>query len=432
LDPVDYATQLQDEHNRLERFGTEGVEISVAASFNLSYERLAPEAARVFRLLAVFPATFDAAAEEIVCADAEHLQLRDLVRRNLVLYDQSTKRYRLHDLARLFADAKLNAKERTVGQKRFAMHYKDVLEASNNLYLEGGESLLRGLAFFDLEWANIQTGHAWVAARTDVADAEVAQLGMTYPNTGVYVLDLRQHSREQIRWLEIALAVARRFQDRAGEARTLGNLGVAYGILGETQRAIQFFEQILVIHRELGDRKHEGNDLCNLGNAYAGLGQTSRANNFYEEALRIHREIGDRRGEGNALCNLGLAYIDLDETQRAIQFFQQALLIFSEIGDRRSEGALRNNLGLAYKKLGETRLATQFYEQRLIIAREIGDRRGEGDALWNISLALDQLRERVQAIQHAEQALTIYEQIEDPATPKVRAQLAAWREQTNT
>jgi len=62
----------------------------------------------------------------------------------------------------------------------------------------------------------------------------------------------------------------------------------------------------------------------------------------------------------------------------------------------------------------------------------IGDRRGEGSDLWNVSLALDQLGERAQAIQHAEQALPIFEQIEDPKATKVRAQLAEWREQTNT
>ena len=119
LDPLDYAAQLQDERSRLERIGTEGVEIDVAASFNLSYERLASEAARVFRLLSVFPATFDAAAEEVVCADAGHVQLSDLVRRSLVLYDENTKRYRLHDLARLFAHAKLSAEERAVGEETF-------------------------------------------------------------------------------------------------------------------------------------------------------------------------------------------------------------------------------------------------------------------------------------------------------------------------
>ncbi|HEX5604057.1 MAG TPA: tetratricopeptide repeat protein [Pyrinomonadaceae bacterium] len=432
LDPAGYAVQLQDERSRLERIGTEGVEIDVAASFNLSYARLASEAARIFRLLSVFPATFAAAAEEVVCSDAEHVQLSDLVRRSLVLYDESTKRYRLHDLARLFVDAKLSADERAVGQKRFATHYKDVLAAAKKLYKEGGESLLRGLALFDLEWGNIQTGHAWVAAQADAADADVTRLGMAYPDAGVYLLYLRQHSREWISWLEIALAAARRLQDREGEGIALGNLGTAYKNLGETRRAIQFYEQRLTIAREIGDHRGEGNALGNLGTAYKNLGETSRAIQFYEQRLPIAREIGDRRGEGNALGNLGIAYAVLGEPHRAIEFHEQALPVLREIGDRRGEGAVLGNLGLTYNNLGETRRAMQFYEQALAIARQIGDRRGEGNTLWNTSLALDQLDERVQAIQYAEQALTIYEQIEDPNTAKVREQLAAWREQTNT
>jgi tetratricopeptide (TPR) repeat protein len=472
LDPADYAVQLQDERSRLERIGTECVEISVAASFNLSYVRLPTEAARVFRLLSVFPATFDATAEEVVCADAGHVQLSDLVRRNLVLYDEDTRRYRLHDLAELFADTKLSVEERAVGQKRFATHYKNVLAAAKELYKKGGESLLRGLALFDLEWGNIQAGHAWVAAQADAADADVDRLGMAYPDAGVYVLSLRRHPREQIRWLEIALAAARKLKDRKSEGNALGNLGIAYKNLGETRRAIQLFEQQLIIVREIGDRRGESNALGNLGNVYKNRGEIRRAIQFHEQTLAIVREIGDRRGEGNALGNLGIAYKNLGQTRRAIQFHEQTLAIVRETGDRRGEGNALGNLGIAYKNLGETRRAIQFYEQyltiareigdrrgegnalgnlgiafadlrethraiqfyeqRLTIAREIGDRRGEGNSLWNISLALRELGEGAQAIHHAEQALAIYEQIENPHAAQVRAQLAEWREQTNT
>jgi tetratricopeptide (TPR) repeat protein len=431
LDPADYAVQLQDERSRLERIGTEGVEISVAASFNLSYARLASEAAHVFRLLSVFPATFDAAAEEVVCADEGHVQLSDLVRRSLVLFDEDTKRYRLHDLSRLFADTKLNVEERAAGQKRFATNYKDVLAATQELYIEGGESLLRGLALFDLEWGNIQAGHAWLEAQIGTTDADVVRLGMLYANSGWDVLDLRQHSRERIHWLEIALVATRELKERIAEAATLGNLGIAYARLGEAQRAIELFEQTLFIDREIGDRGHEGNTLGNLGLVYFNLGEIRRAIQFFEQQLAIAREIGYRRGEGNALASLGNVYAALGEFDGAIQFCEQRLTIAREIGDRRGEGNTLGTLGVAYKNLGETHRALQFYEQHLIIAREIGDRIGEGAALWNMSLALDQLGERAQAIQHAEQALTILEQIEDPNAAKVRAQLAAWREQTN-
>ncbi|HKP81360.1 MAG TPA: tetratricopeptide repeat protein [Pyrinomonadaceae bacterium] len=429
LDPLDYTTQLTNERNRLELLNTEEVEIGVAASFNLSYERLAPEAARVFRMLSVFPSTFDATAAEVVCDDKGHVCLSDLVRRSLVLYDASTKRYRLHDLARLFAATKLSAAEHTVGEKRHATHYIDVLAIANELYQEGSASLVRGLALVDLEFGNIQAGHTYAAAQGVKVDDDMARLAMLYPNTGVYVLYLRQHARERIRWLEIALAAVKRLKNGEGEGATLSNLGNAYADLGENKSAIQFYERALVIFREIGDRTGEGAALGNIGLAYITLGETQRAIQFFEQALLIDSEIGDRRGEGNALGNLGIAYTNLDETQRAIQFYELALVIFREIGDRRREGYLLNNLGNAYYHLGDTQRAIQFYEQRLVIAREIGDRRGEGTVLGNMSGVLTELGKRAEAIQYAEQSLRILEQLEDPFALGVRALLAAWGEE---
>lgn len=432
LDPADYAAQLQDEHSRLERIGTEGIEIDVAASFNLSYARLTTEAARVFRLLSVFPATFDAEAEEVVCADAEHVQLSELVRRSLVLYDEGTKRYRLHELARLFADKNLNTEERAAGSKRHAIHYKDVLSVSNDLYFQCGAAQSRGLALFDLEWGNIQAGHTWIVAQGVETKEDLARLGMVYPNSGAEVLHLRQPPRDRIRWLEIALTAARRLKDRAHEYASLGNLGLGYADLGETRGAIQFFEQVLLIVREFGGERSEGNVLNNLGLAYTNLGENKRAIQFFEQYLTIARESGDRRGEGIALNNLGTVYHDnLGEIKNSIQFFEQYFAIAGEIGDRHGEGIALGNLGLAHARLNETKRAIQFFERQLIVVREIGDRKGEGDALWNMSLALHKLGKRSQALEHGELSLRIQEQIEDPFVPKARAQLAEWREQTN-
>jgi tetratricopeptide (TPR) repeat protein len=465
LSAADYVRRLQDRQQRLQL---------IEASLSLSYELLSETLRERWRWLAVFPDTFAShSAAEVweVEGDQAMYLLGELMATSMVEWNETSGRYRLHDLGRLFADAKLTAEERLVGQKRFATHYRNVLALANEQYLKGGESLLRGLAFFDLEWGNIQGGHAWVVAQGGAADEDAAQLGLSYPDVGVHVLDLRQHSREQIRWMEIALVAARRFQDRAGESgmlcnlgtayarlgetrcamqffeqalhitreigdhrgegSCLGNLGNVYSALGETHRAIQFFEQTLLIHREIGDRRGEGADLSNLGIEYATLGETRRAIQFYEQSLLIDREIGDLRGEGNVLGCLGLAYAEMGETRRAIEFYEQQLTIVREIGDRRGESNALGSLGIEYADLGETRRAMQFFEQSLLIEREIGNRRGEGNSLWNMSRALDQLGDRAQAIQYAEQALTIREQIEDPRAAQVRAQLAAWRAQTN-
>ena len=148
LPPHRYAEQLRDERQRLQRLGEEGVEISVEASLNLSYASLEPEAAHVFRQLAVFPGSFDAGAEEVVCNDPEHKSLSELLRRSLVEYDGAADRYRLHDLTRLFAASRQSDQERGHAERRHAAHYLEVASAAQRLYLKGGDAILAGPGLF--------------------------------------------------------------------------------------------------------------------------------------------------------------------------------------------------------------------------------------------------------------------------------------------
>jgi tetratricopeptide (TPR) repeat protein len=426
LAPKTYAEQLQDERTRLENIGAEGVDRGVEASFGLSYARLAPDAARVFRQLAVFPASFDARAEETVCEDPGHKHLSELLRRNLVRYNAETQRYSLHDLARLFAESRMSDGEGHATRMRHAAHYLTVFWECDAFYKKGGDAIKNAIALFDVERRNIEAGQEW-ACRHSSGDEAAAWLCNEYPNAGVYVLHLRQHPREFISWFEAALAAARQLRDRASEGTHSINLGNAYDALGETRRAIEFYERALQLSREIGDRFSENSALGSLGNAYADLGETRRAVEFHEQALQLSREVGDRRREGEDLGNLGRIYADLGETRRAVEFCEQALIIAREIGDRRSEGAILGNLGISYAELGDRRRAIEFYEQRLVIAREIGDRRGQGIVLFNIGLTLKILGDRAKAIEHVEAALKICEQIESPLAERARAVLKVWR-----
>jgi tetratricopeptide (TPR) repeat protein len=470
LSPEDYARSLQDERSRLERIdkGSKGGgEIGVQASLHRSYSRLDSKAARVFRMLSVFPLEFDSQAEERICQDEDHEQLSELLRWNLVDYQDESKRYRLHDLVRIFASHKLmeidGEAARNEARQRYAEHFRDVLSFATELYKKG--SVLAGLNAFDLERINIESAWAWAKENLSRGNA-AASICSSFLN-GPYLLELRQHPRERISWLETALAASRRLNDRSMEGAHLGNLGNAYADLGDSCKAIEYYEQALAIDREIGDKRNEGAWLGNLGSAYADLGDSRKAIEYYEQALAIDREIGDkrnegawlgnlgvayknlgdarqaieyyeqhltiareisdRRGEGNALGNLGNAYAALGDARKAIEYYEQTRVIFHEIGDRRGEGAILGNLGVSYRDLGDARKAIEYYEQRLVIAREIGDRRGEGNALFNSSLALYELGKHSEAIKNAEIVLEIYRQIESPNVARVEQQLANWR-----
>jgi len=207
-------------------------------------------------------------------------------------------RYHLHDLARLFAASRLSDGDRAAGQSRHAAHYEALLRAANELYMQGDESIERGLALFDLEWPNVQAGQAWAAARAQHDDA-AAHLCNAYPDAGAYCLGLRQHSREQIHWLEAALAAARRLKHRAAEGAHLGNLGNAYADLGEVGRAVEYYEQALAIAREIGDRRGEGNHSWNLGLLYEES-DPARAAELMQVCVDFEREIGHPDAEPDA------------------------------------------------------------------------------------------------------------------------------------
>lgn len=393
LSPSAYARRLHEGKERLD---------PVEASLDLSYELLSEERRRLWRLLTAFASTFEASAVAAVwemAADPAQDALGELVRCSLVEWDAKEERYRLHDLARRFAERRLAADERDAVQRRHAEHFLKVLWEADRLYLEGGPggaSMRQALRLFDREWDNLQTGQAWAAARYR-DDRDAARICSSYANAGAYLLDLRRHPRDQIRWLEPALAAARLREDRAEQQIHLGNLGNAFAYLGEPRRAIELYEQRLAIAREIGDRRGEGYALGLIGLAYADLGEHRRAIEFHDRRLTISREVGDRRGEGKSLCYLGNSYSALGEPQRAIEFYEQHLAISREVGDRRGEGTALGNLGIAHASLGELQRATDLYQQRLAIADEIGDRRGAAEDSWNLGQQLAQRNDLARA-----------------------------------
>lgn len=468
LRPSRYLEEIRSERTRLERIGKEGVERDVEASFGLSYSRLPPAMASIFCRLSVFPADFDAAAEEVVCLDEGHRHLSELVRWSLVDYQPSDGdgRYHLHDLGRIFAASRLDARDKAQTEQRHAEIYLSVLSNANALYDQGKENTFKGLELFDIEWENIHAGQSWSEENAKENDAAAAFCS-AYPRAGFYLLGLRQHPREAIRWLEPALIAARKLKDRKEEGAHIGRIGRAYAHLGEIRKAISYCELAIEIARESGGRSVEGWALDNMGSAYRKLGEPEKAINYCSEHLKIAREIGDCRGEGTALGNIGQAYAYMGEQRKAIGYYEQHLAISRTRGNRRGERDALGNLGVAFAALGDFQEAIKYYHKTLEISNEMNDKRGKGDvlgnlaaafvalrepikaidcsklalknsreigdryreanALFNMSLAQECLGKRSEAVKLAKEALAIYEQIESPEAEKVRRKLAEWQ-----
>ncbi len=250
-----YLAELKSTKGRLEtlaksRAGAELItEPDVLATFELSYNQLKDEEKKNWRALGVFPAPFDGSAAAAVWGigdeETDNL-LAVFMRYSLAEYNETSARYELHDLLAEYARSQMQSGEEQEICLKHATHYKDILSAADDLYLKGNDNILVGLRLFDMEWEHIRTGQAWAVA-TMINNRVSSELCIAYSDAGAYVLNLRQHPREKIRWLELAISASREIGDRRGEGADLGNLGNTYHGLGEEEKGIELVKQALVI-----------------------------------------------------------------------------------------------------------------------------------------------------------------------------------------
>ena len=111
-------------------------------------------------------------------------------------------------------------------------------------------------------------------------------------------------------------------------------LAAVYSALGDKRKALDFYEQALPLMRQVGDRAGEARTLNNIGVVYTALGDKHKALDFYEQALLLHRQVGDRGDEATTLNNIGAVYSDLGDKHKALDFYEQALLLQRQVGAR--------------------------------------------------------------------------------------------------
>jgi tetratricopeptide (TPR) repeat protein len=406
LEPADYLQRLRRDSTRLGL-----VDTVLAASHALLPEALATR----WCALGIFPAAFDGAAaaavwavdgadEDAVLAAGDDLS--ELARRGLLEWDAASARYRLHDLVRVYVQARLSAETRETLARRHAGHYVHVLAAAERTFSDPAAGALAGLARYDGDAANIAAGQAWTVARAGVGE-HADRLGAGYALAGAECLALRLHPREHLAWLSQGLAAARRLGNRPVEGACLDQLGNVCAALGDLEGAVECHRQSVAIAREVDDPGAEGAGLSNLGNALSALGRLDEALVCQRRAVELAREAGDRAAEGLRLGTLGATYLELEDVAAAADCFEQALPLVRESGDRVSESTTLGNLANARESLGEHAAAVPLYEEALAIARELGDRRDEGVYLGDLGNAHYRLGDLDAAVAAYEGALDI-------------------------
>ena len=223
-------------------------------------------------------------------------------------------------------------------------------------------------------------------------------------------LDHQGDYRAALQAYEVALASARRAQDRALCVSVMAMRLICQNRLGELSAAAAAAQEVLACAHEVNEVTR-AKALSNLAVYYVESGDLARAAQLHSEQADINHQLGDRGAEANALVNLGYDYVCLGMPAAARPPLEQAIKILQAIGARREIAYARLNLGLAYWRSGESQAARQVLEQVQGELAALGDVFARAAGLSYLGLAHEQSGDVAGAIERFAQAREMFNAI---------------------
>jgi tetratricopeptide (TPR) repeat protein len=423
--------RLSDVRRRLAELGMG--DLSVRASFHLSYRALPDQHARAFRLLALWPgADFHPWVCVVLLGLEPHIVqqiLDDLVMAQLIEPGVTPGRYRMHDLLRLFAYEQFVEEETLADQDAaWILLLKATLtlvrnmvaalqrsEPVSNQELENRSESATALHLLDAERANLIAMVNQAAARGPIEIS--CQLSAALSK----FLDYRAYRIELCEMTETVYKSSQAAGDRAAQSQAWKDLFHAYlgddrlndaeKILGEYLSFVQesddrrvrtnyildliqvyklrkrsddaeyLLMECLTAVRNLNDEHYEAVFLRSLGDLYRGLGRLSDAEEALTSSLAISRKHNHLIHVAEELRTLAQVYFDqgrADDSERALV---ELLAMDRRSRLRHHEAKTLTDLAHSYERCSHEHNGESSLMEALAIFRELGDRRCEVNTL---------------------------------------------------
>ncbi|MEU6162394.1 helix-turn-helix domain-containing protein [Streptomyces sp. NPDC047130] len=404
--------RLSDEGRRLRALSAG--DARVEAAFELSYRQLSAEAARMLRLLSLVPGPdmtveYGACSAEVDVFEAEDV-MEELVESGL-LQATSDGRYRLHDLVRLFARARLaleeTSEEREAAESRLRAWLLGTAVVAGRWYKPAYGApppSWRGLvplrnAEEAREWLRSEAP-SWLAALRAAAEkgehGRVVEVGdamewfcdlwvfwghwsEVYEVTGrsaaalgdpdIQAFHLNMHAwaliecdhryREAVERAEAGLYHARLVGDVAQQASALSHAAVAHRKLGEGEEAADKARASVELYEGTDDREGWLGAMVTWGSCLRSLGRVAEA---HAQHLRIvafldapDRPVGEHLAgmvRAHTAYALGLDHALLGRWDDAVECHRDALARFRSVGMPHMQASALLGMGEAMIELG--------------------------------------------------------------------------------
>ncbi|PAZ14939.1 hypothetical protein CLM62_16350 [Streptomyces sp. SA15] len=427
----------------------------------LRYTDQSETARRLLRRLALAGrASLGAAAAAALLATDEAEATRHLValsRAGLIDHVRGS-RYRLHDLVRAFAHARLldeeEPAERTAAQERLIVNYADLADSvlrlvDGNMSTRSDRFSPHGFHSLDeaLRWLDDESSFITAALRhaEDVNQAAVLNLLGALCDYCLLRGDLYRLGEIS----ELAQAVDQGLLVRSVQWRT----GIAARQLGELDKARTTLTSVVDLYMEAHHDAGAARALCSLGitlhhqgnlteaaarlrealdlqaapqlatdrawtmHALAAVerdrARLAQALDLLTESLVLHRRGESVHGEAWAHFQLGQLGLRMGDVPRAEQELRTALELYGRTRDARGEAWALTQLARARLVAGDASAAVDALRQAAARHRDNEDARGEAWTVYYLGQALEETGDLDQAVRELERSRTMFSRIRD-------------------
>ncbi|GAA2907159.1 BTAD domain-containing putative transcriptional regulator [Streptosporangium fragile] len=423
--PARLARRLADERRRLDELSYG--QLTVRASFALSYRDLSAEAALMFRRLGLLEAPDFASWAGAALLDIDDLEAEDLIDQlvDAQLLEVAGRdgadqvRYRFHDLVRLYARERAHAEEpaedRLAAVTRALGCWLALAEDAHQREYGGAFTQLHGtvprwrpadvdgLLERPLDWLDAERG-ALVAAVSQAARLGASELCWDLAVTATTLFEARSYFDDWRTSHETALATARAAGDLRGEAAVLCSMSSMHLFQQVPGRAGECLGEARERFERLGDRYGLALTLRNASLLDRLAGRFGAALDGFAVAKKIFAEVGDRFAEAHVLGGIAQVYVDQGRIEPAEPLLRQALEVFRRLGSERGQAQILNRLAEALLRLDRPQEAEEACRAALTLVKERKD--GIGQAyilcgLGEIQLRQDLLDDAVRSLEEA-------------------------------
>jgi DNA-binding SARP family transcriptional activator/DNA polymerase III delta prime subunit len=389
---------------------------AVRAAFDLSYERLDPDAARMFRRMSLAPGldiAVPAAAALLGCPVGQAAMVLDTLAAANLVFASGAGRYQVHDLLREYAaeQAGQDPEAGTAVVRLLDFYLLTADAASRLLYPRSlrapwsqphrGATAVKfdteavALAWFDDERVNLGA-----AARSAHAHGLHQYAWHIADATSMY-FSARGHAAEALVLCEAALAAARASGDACVESYVLDFIGSIYFRTSDYAIAERHHREALALGRSTNDLYCQIKSLRHLGRVSAQLGRPDRTIELHQDALELAVRSGHLDEQALNTNYIGLAHQSAGRPEQAVEWHDRALELSVKLGDESMRCRVHNGLGLAAWHRGDFATAIAHQREAIDIARALGDKHLQAASVICLAEALCAAGDPDQAIAEA-------------------------------